>query len=45
MNFTNVSFVDEVSGIFGLGFPRLSRIRRLATDGMSSRRLIATTLT
>jgi len=43
MNFTNVSFVDEISGIFGLGFPRLSRIRRFAADGMSPRRLIATT--
>ena len=43
MNFTNVTFVDEVSGIFGLGFPRLSQIRGLVADGMSPRRLIATT--
>ncbi|KAI0303828.1 aspartic peptidase domain-containing protein, partial [Multifurca ochricompacta] len=32
MNSTNVSFVDQVSGIFGLGFPRLSGIHSLATN-------------
>jgi hypothetical protein len=43
MNFTNVTFVDQVSGIFGLGFPRLSSIHRLAANGMSTRWLIAAT--
>lgn len=43
MSFTNLTFVDQVSGIFGLGFPRLSLIRRLTAGGMSLRRFIATT--
>ena len=43
MNFTNLTFVDEVSGIFGLGFPRLSQIRNLVANGMSPCRLIITT--
>jgi hypothetical protein len=42
MNSTNVTFVDDVSGIFGLGFPRLSTIRYLMGNGMFIRRLIAT---
>ncbi|KAI0250276.1 aspartic peptidase domain-containing protein [Lactifluus subvellereus] len=32
MNSTNISFVDQVSGFFGLGFPRLSRIHSLVPD-------------
>ncbi|KAI9461713.1 acid protease [Lactarius psammicola] len=32
VNSTNVSFVDQVSGIFGLGFPRLSTIAHLAVN-------------
>jgi hypothetical protein len=32
VNSTNVTFVDEVSGILGLGFPRLSTIEHLATN-------------
>ncbi|KAI0001510.1 aspartic peptidase domain-containing protein [Russula compacta] len=32
MNSTNVSFVDQVSGIFGLGFPRLSTLHHLAPN-------------
>jgi len=32
MNSTNVTFVDQVSGIFGLGFPRLSTIRYLMSN-------------
>jgi hypothetical protein len=43
MNSTNVTFVDQVSGIFGLGFPRLSTIHNLIANGMSIRRLNATT--
>jgi hypothetical protein len=41
MNFTNVTFVDQVSGILGLGFPRLSKIHTLAANGMSTRWSIA----
>lgn len=32
MNSTNITFVDQVSGIFGLGFPRLSTIRHLVAS-------------
>ncbi|KAF8501514.1 acid protease [Russula emetica] len=32
MNSTNVTFVDQVSGILGLGFPRLSTIHRLIAN-------------
>jgi hypothetical protein len=32
MNSTNVTFVDQVSGIFGLGFPRLSTIQHLIAN-------------
>ncbi|KAH9959623.1 aspartic peptidase domain-containing protein [Russula dissimulans] len=32
MGSTNVSFVDQVSGIFGLGFPRLSTIDHLVAN-------------
>lgn len=32
VNSTNVSFVDQVSGIFGFGFPRLSTIDLLAAN-------------
>ncbi|KAI0049746.1 acid protease [Auriscalpium vulgare] len=32
MNSSNVSFVDEISGIMGLGFPRLSTINSLAAN-------------
>lgn len=33
MNSSNVSFVDQVSGIMGLGFPRLSTINAKASNG------------
>ncbi|KAH8994863.1 acid protease [Lactarius akahatsu] len=32
VNSSNVSFVDQVSGIFGFGFPRLSTIAHLAVN-------------
>jgi hypothetical protein len=41
MNSTNVTFVDQVSGILGLGFPRLSTIHHLTANGMSLRQLVA----
>ena len=42
MNYTNVSFVDQVSGILGLGFSRLSRIRGLVSGCTYTRRLFTT---
>ena len=45
MNSTNVTFVDQVSGIFGLGFPRLSTIRHLTANGMSLRQLCCNRMT
>ncbi|KAI0264506.1 aspartic peptidase domain-containing protein [Gloeopeniophorella convolvens] len=32
MNSTNITFIDQVSGVFGLGFPRLSSIDKLAVN-------------
>jgi len=31
---SNVTFVDNISGILGLGFPRLSQIHSLAVNGV-----------
>lgn len=39
VNSTNVTFVDEVSGILGLSFPRLSTIEHSAANGMPLRQL------
>lgn len=37
---SNLTFVDDISGLLGLGFPRLSTINSLAVNGASPQSLV-----